>query len=409
MYDNAPETIPSEILCEIFQHLCYRPISLHVLDNSSRFDEFPWAVGQVCKHWRAIFLSCPHLWTSLFLRYHYTDIVDVDRMSRRTRLCLERSEQLPLIITVRSSSVGSIEDFPRTTWKLLLSCSERWERADVALSDEPLLFDLLKCKMPILKSLTLRADPNFGFHFIAMPRLTELDLFGWIVGCAFPWSQLTKLKISGEPAHIKTLEILSRLQNIEELRVGYVNTQDRNDDHYQCSIRLASLRLLAVQIYHPIEILTRIEAPLLEHLWVDWCPTYPKGDYLLVFTEELSSFIHRSSCHIRRLTLHDHVRELLSRLMTLLSSIEGLCIKTTVAGDVSFLVEPITRMNDGVCLPNLRELEVTCLWGRDDDEELMTAMSGLLEMRSEESRLISVTREDVPLDPGMVRMSMSFK
>ena len=38
----------------------------------------------------------------------------------------------------------------------------------------------------------------------------------------------------------------------------------------------------------------------------------------------------------------------------------------------------------------LRELEVTYVWGQADAEELMTAMSRLLQMRSEDSRLTSV-------------------
>ena len=67
------------------------------------------------------------------------------------------------------------------------------------------------------------------------------------------------------------------------------------------------------------------------------------------------------------------------------------------------------QMNDGVCLPNLRELEVTCYRGRDDDETLMTAVSRLLKTRSEESRLMSVRCEEVPLEPTWVRMSMMFK
>jgi len=95
--------------------------------------------------------------------------------------------------------------------------------------------------------------------------------------------------------------------------------------------------------------------------------------------------------------------------MRLLSSVEELCIKTTIAGCGSVLVKHITQMNDGVYLPNLRKLEVTCPRDRDDAEKLMTAMTGLLETRSEESRLITVTREDVPLEPTIVRISMSFK
>ena len=141
---------------------------------------------------------------------------------------------------------------------------------------------------------------------------------------------------------------------------------------------------------------------------MDWCPTYQERDYSHIFAEELSFFIRRSSCHIRRLTLHDHVCYLLPRLLGLLWSIEELCIETTVVGRGSFLVKHITRMTYGIYLPNLRKLEVTCPRGRDDDEKLMAAMSRLLVTRSEESRLMSVTREDV-LGPTRVRISMSFK
>ena len=116
----------------------------------------------------------------------------------------------------------------------------------------------------------------------------------------------------------------------------------------------------------------------------------------LTFNEELSSFIRRSSCHIRRLTLCHGERQLLPNLMKLISSVEVFCIKMTVGG--SFLAKHIiiTQMNDGIYLPNLRELKMTCRRGRVDDEELMTAMSRLLETRNEKSRLISVRREEMP-------------
>ena len=425
------ETIPSELLCEIFQLLCDKPISLHILENSSCFGEFPWAVGQVCKRWREVFLSYPHLWTSLSLRYHgYSTEVSVDglhEMSRRTLLYLERSKQLPLTITVGTSKYdgtsNSMENFPRTTWRLLLSCSERWERADLALCCEPNFFDLLRCKMSIIKSLRFHVesiheqDFEVYYPFItAAPRLVELELLGWYEAWAFPWSQLTKVNISltngGFIFSTRLEKLFSQLPNVKELRMGKVDLFPRNDlrDKGSAShIRIASLQLLAVPIY-PVGILTRMEAPLLEHLWVDGYPVYSKKrSRSLIFIEELSFFIRRSSCHIRRLTLQNSEWRLLSSLMKLLSSVEELCIKTTSAGRGSFLVEHITQMNDGVCLPNLRELEVTCLRGRGDDEKLMTAMSRLLETRRAESRLKSVSREDVPLEPASVRISMSFK
>jgi len=296
----------------------------------------------------------------------------------------------------------------------LLSCSERWERADLILfRHEPLILDLFRCKMPIIKSLRLCADSEFDIYhpFNAPPLLTELDLLGCFRGWAFPWSQLTKLKLSlrhGETIEGEKLEtILSQLQNVEEV---HVYLQDPFALHMtnEYSIRLASLRLLASQRY-PLQILERIEAPLLEHLSLEWRLFYPEQDYSSDFTEALSSFIRRSSCHIRRLTLHNYVCELPPRLMMLLSSVEELCINlTTTFRRGSLLVKYITQINDSVHLPNLRRLEVTCLRGQDDDEKLMTATTRLLETRSEESRLISVRRECVPFKWIMVRISMSF-
>src|SRR6266550_2372549 len=266
------ETIPSEILCEIFLLLCDKPISLHVLDNSSCFGEFPWAVEQVCKRWRVVFLSYPHLWTSLFLQCPPpTNILSVDRLheiNRRTLLYLERSKHLPLTITVYNKyRTWNIANFPRTTWKLLLSCSERWETVDLVLRYKSPVLDLLRCKMPIIKSLRLhdyRASYFKLYHpFSAAPRLTELILYGWFIGWVFPWSQLTKLKVSftsfGDRIESEELEtILSQLRNLEELHVDEVFVWHRNDDGDRRSIRLASLRLLAVRTY-PLDILTRIE------------------------------------------------------------------------------------------------------------------------------------------------------
>ncbi len=105
--------------------------------------------------------------------------------------------------------------------------------------------------------------------------------------------------------------------------------------------------------------------------------------------------------------------------MKLLPGVEVLCVKITIAGHSSSLVRRVTQINDGVYLPNLRELEVAFRRGQDEDEEdpmiatireeLMTATTRLLETQSEKSRLISMICEDVPLEPTMVRISMSFK
>ena len=130
------ETIPTEILCQIFLSLCKKPIAIHVLDNRSHFDVFPWAVGQVCRPWRETFLSYPSLWTSLSLKYIPDEDADLypgfAEMNRRTTLYLERSRQLPLTIVIVAIRKFS-QQFPRAAWRSLLSCSNRWKGANLVL------------------------------------------------------------------------------------------------------------------------------------------------------------------------------------------------------------------------------------------------------------------------------------
>ena len=127
----SPETrIPAEILSEIFHLLCDEPMALEELKNSSCFDDFPWAVGQVCWRWRTAFLSHPPLWTSLSLRNPFLNpsAAYIAEMNRRSAIYLKRSGQLPLALTIGLSGDDVI-----AIWKLLLSCSNRWRKADIRL------------------------------------------------------------------------------------------------------------------------------------------------------------------------------------------------------------------------------------------------------------------------------------
>ena len=122
---------PAEILSEIFHLLCDEPIALEELENSSCLNVFPWAVGQACRRWRTTFLSDPHLWTSLSL--HSNPLQDhsaayLAEMNRRSAIYLKRSGQLPLTIAITP------EYSILTIWKMLLSCLNRWRKAEIILS-----------------------------------------------------------------------------------------------------------------------------------------------------------------------------------------------------------------------------------------------------------------------------------
>ena len=164
--------------------------------------------------------------------------------------------------------------------------------------------------MPILESLKITvANPNILSTFEIAPHLTGLELVhregerGKLGGWAFPWAQLTKLKIQvpylNFPDSSALRTFLLQIQNVEELRFF---TDDVLDDEFKCpSVRFPRLRLFEISVLFSV-VFSWFEAPKLEHLLMHRSGDLFSGDY----KEELSSFLHRSSCHIRQLTL-EHV------------------------------------------------------------------------------------------------------
>jgi len=184
-----------ELLCEIFQILCDEPISLHISEDTSLFDKFPWAVGLVCQRWR---LSNPRLWT-FFILDHLEDGTFSDRyiveMNRRTVMHVERSSQLvPLTIMIEACQ-------PRrqSTWRILLSLMHRWKAAVLKLHAPSTVDGLRKCrgKMPILESLEVwdRLPSDLCIDaFESTPRLVQANLLRWDSGFGLlPLSQLKKI------------------------------------------------------------------------------------------------------------------------------------------------------------------------------------------------------------------------
>ena len=155
---NPEPRIPAEILSEIFHLLCDEHIALQELENSSCFDHFPWAAGQVCRRWRTAFISHPRLWTSLSLcdvpeeRYSVAYLAE---MHRRSIIYLQRSGQLPLRVILKARiPLPTAESPVKAIWIMLLSCSDRWESANIALPSTESVIDhalLCKAKTPILK------------------------------------------------------------------------------------------------------------------------------------------------------------------------------------------------------------------------------------------------------------------
>ena len=384
---NLETRIPAEILSEIFRLLCYeQAIDLGKLENNSCLAQFPWAVGQVCRHWRTSLLSCPVLWTRLLLeldpRFCNHSTAYLAEMKRRSAIYLKRSGQLPLTVTISTAFSGT-ETFESpivTICNMLLSCSRRWRKADILLPLASSVNDdaLLKCKgrMPILESLriTLSAfkdSEDYRNVFEIAPHLTELDMricYGCTGGWTFPWEQLTKLRLSTYHAwfaHGTVTELqafLSQLQNVEEL--GFVFDDAAVQCLSQCGcppVHLPCLRFLEASIVHP-GVFSWFQVPLLEHLSlgsVRWDPDSEGWVDLYHFQHEILSLVDRSSCRIRQLTLQYCDIEQIHSVMETLANVEELYIKNPSERGVSApYMRTIAESNDYSYLRNLRVLQV---------------------------------------------------
>jgi hypothetical protein len=406
--------IPAEILSEIFHLLCDEPIALEKLENSSCFDVFPWAVGQVCRRWRTTFLSDPHLWTSLSL--HSNPLPDhsaayLAEMNRRSAIYLKRSGQLPLTIAITP------EYSIITIWKMLLSCSNRWRKAEIILSFSTgsVIDGLLECRgrFPIFESLTIYSSgcQDKGCHnvFEIAPHLTELNLElyhrndGWIgTWIRFPWIQLTKpgLTLSHSAKGFTTgnelRAFLLQLQNVEDLRFTIPNSNSPLADFKFPPVRLTRLRFLKLSVAFPSVIFSWFELPFLEHLWLD-CryflrnPTEPDA-----CQQEISSFIDRSLCRIRQLTFQSFFGKVARSIMKTLASVEELYVK-----DLGLYPRIVLDIADfGDYLPKMRVLQVNCCSAYFGG---LVDFSLLLKVRSKESTALS-TWDTVPLERLTIRV-----
>ncbi|KAF8341053.1 hypothetical protein F5887DRAFT_977169 [Amanita rubescens] len=353
---------PIEILCEIFLLLCDKPIALHHLTNGLHFDEFPWAVGQVCSHWRLAFLSYPPLWSSLTLN-------DPGSEDLASRSVLQAYHPLTIIVRTSNPSFSTI-------WVMLLSYSNRWQKADLWIGNESAMNPLVgrKGEMQILESLRIIL-PKFKGQKVPMafdiaPHLTKLELTYWeglkewtLRRWLFPWIQLSKLKLEViclDFTRKGTLRaFLLQIQNVEELRFFMTFAEDEFGDFKCPSVHFPRLRLLEISLVSP-GVFSWFEAPLLEHLLVqDSCQG--RDDY----GEELSSLVHRSSCCVRHLTIQDCDIHVACGIIEVLSGIEELCVKQmcgAVAGDFSDFARDMIQ-SDSIQLPNLRVVQVPCCPG----------------------------------------------
>jgi len=92
---------------------------------------------------------------------HFPSAGYITEMNRRTTIYLERSSQQPLTLVVHVWG-PIVKSFYTTIWGMLLSHSDRWKRADLDITMESMINDLVgrRERMPILESLAVIAHTN---------------------------------------------------------------------------------------------------------------------------------------------------------------------------------------------------------------------------------------------------------
>ncbi|KAF8337165.1 hypothetical protein F5887DRAFT_1244626 [Amanita rubescens] len=411
-------SVPTEILCEIFLLLRDKPIALNELKNRLCFSKFPWAIGQVCRHWRLAFLSNPALWSSLSIEdpdHRSPSVAYIAEMERRTAIYLRRSEPHPLTVIV---CFKYVDGFPKEVWDMLLSCSDRWKKLYLWLSNQFFTDGLVsrRGKMPILESLRLSMTrskrQNDLTAFEIAPCLTELELAYSDSGereWAFPLAQLTKLNIDLPPSldftdSHRLRMFLLQLQNVEELRftISYIK---EGFGTLQClPVRFPRLRLLRTPLLYP-GVFSWFEVPLLEDL-LTFCSLFSTAYDPDECKAALLSLVHCSPCHIRHLTLENCKVEEAHNIMEALTSVEKLCIKYSIAPKRGpRLVRDIAEAN-GIYLPNLRMLQVPCCPGYF--EEYVSSISYLLEVRNRKPQLTPASSEITSLERLIIAVNWTY-
>jgi len=254
--------------------------------------------------------------------------------------------------------------------------------------------ELLKCKrnLPNLTTLVVRGDvaSNLSKIFEVTPRLTNLDVSGRIGNIAFPWAQLTRFRISiGWEDYCRygneLWTALLQLQNVETLELlGLPNFPASGVPLPQVSAQLPRLLLLETTLGF-FGVFSQFIAPSLEHLRIDDCHDCYNAYVLHRHWKAIFSLINRSSCRVRRLTLHQGTFSGAPTMLEAFSSVEELIIEYPTSTFPTIL-RHIAGSNGDIYLPALRVLNMKYCPAHNIGE-LVATISQFLEARGSGSRL----------------------
>ncbi|KAK7039619.1 hypothetical protein R3P38DRAFT_2900753, partial [Favolaschia claudopus] len=303
--------LPPEVLGLIFAVVVQETASRSL---SIEMDNAPWMLTRICRHWSAVALSNPALWTRLDLHLHR---IGEKGAIPLTRLQIERSQNMPLTLKISDDDDWQRESHP--VLDIVLSASAQWGIVDV--HTHPLLLEQIS-KARRFDSLTTflitidfsaddrfdtvsKYDDAFWNVFSVAPKLRHFRALSWdtentYVSPSFslPWHQLTRLSTS-TTSNTEALTVLQKLSSIVECTLAFATAGILQQNHNV--VCLPHLRLLALQIEdEPIiyqkrtSVLDFLETPSLQSLAV-----YQTAD-----VEAVLGLVTRSNCASSLTLLH---------------------------------------------------------------------------------------------------------
>ncbi|SJL11565.1 uncharacterized protein ARMOST_14970 [Armillaria ostoyae] len=299
--DPPIESLPPEILCEIFLLAIKRPYKIFG-------DQYqgPWLPARVCRRWRDIAWGCPALWSSIMV--YWPEPGKADAGKKLLLDALQRTGRSGISITILLSL-----DFPDTIIEGLVQHSSQWR--DVHLPTLPSSTwtqlaqpHLPPLHLPSLRSLAIGRQPSVDElsaildMFKDMPTLRSFQFHTYRAPSSdfdpskiqVPWWQLTHLVMSLGPtrecsvdASIKVLRLCSSLETLREETM-------LKDGPGTTPVTLGRLRSLSVR---SLQLLHHLVCPVLEDLSI-----LPRYDVPFSIST-LSQFVTHSECRLLSLDI----------------------------------------------------------------------------------------------------------
>ncbi|KAK0442710.1 uncharacterized protein EV420DRAFT_1074475 [Desarmillaria tabescens] len=348
--------LPYDVLLQIFREVCRKQYNIHAPQMSLR-------LGLVCKHWRAITLDSPSLWSTITIPLNFFPWSRWSARDKIVQIQLLRSEQIPLTLEFLTLDVDDHDHAFNSIVQSLHGQRHRIRQVECSLSALPLLqSDMLEAAEDMVIMGHSCTEP-LNHYTLHVPNLRSLT-----IGDHVP---LRRVDI---PQHLHTLNLVLRRKDFISVldslpgmcKLRYLTIEARGTWHSNRNVNpicLNTVTSLTLRSLHPSNdntsyFLRSIHVPALSHF------TIVGGSLQL---DAIKSLLERSSPPLKSLEIMTNVNTVpvdLPKFMAILQAVPGLTTlaiheqRSNVAVTASLLRELVFDGDHEPLLPKLEHLEL---------------------------------------------------